>query len=78
MGTRRAARLYRWWLRVAARIQTVVVTILFGACYLLVVPLFSLMLVLRGRLRSRRGAERSDWIDVPAEDTTVESFQRMG
>jgi len=74
----RVAKLYQWWLRTAAKIQTVVVTLLFGVCYLFVVPFFSLILRLRAALRSRGRAERSDWIDLPPEDTTVESFQRMG
>ena len=78
MARREVAKLYQWWLRTAAKIQTVVVTVLFGACYLFVVPFFSLIMVVRAALRSRGRAERSDWIDLPPEDTTVESFQRMG
>ena len=78
MARRGVARLYLWWLRTAAKIQTGVVTVLFGVCYLFVVPFFSLILVVRAALHSRAHAEQSDWIDLPPEDTTVESFQRMG
>ena len=78
MARRGIARLYPWWLRTAEKIQTVVVTVLFGVCYLFVVPFFSLILLVRAALRSGTRVEQSDWINLPPEDATVESFQRMG
>ena len=72
--------LYAGWLRVAEAIHTVVITVLFGLIYLVVVPLFALVIwpfdVLR--VRQSQAGRSSFWIDK--RPTTVDRafLRRMG
>lgn len=71
--------LYARWLRVAEGIQTLVVTALFGAVYLFVVPLFTALRLPFDPLRlRRRSREESFWIRRARRPVDLESLQRMG
>jgi len=69
---------YEAWMRMAARLQTVVTTFLFGACYLLVVPLFAAFVRMSDPLRLRRREGESSWITTRREAQDARSYQRMG
>jgi hypothetical protein len=71
--------LYDRWLAVAAFLQRVVITLLFGGCYLLVVPWFALLarvIGVRG-LRGRPGP-RSFWVRRRHSPCDESYFTRMG
>jgi drug/metabolite transporter (DMT)-like permease len=69
---------YQAWMRMAERLQTVVTTILFGACYLLVVPLFAAFVRMSDPLRLRRPKNESSWVGTRQEARDARSYQRMG
>lgn len=70
---------YRAWMRFAKRLSEVVVTVLFSACYLLIVPLFYPIVWFLDPLRLRgRGDEETYWIERDAETIDADSMQRMG
>ena len=71
--------LYSWWMRLAVRLQKVVVVVLFGACYLFIVPWF--FLIARA-LDARRHLGHSDpasfWIPRRGGEINARYFARMG
>lgn len=69
--------LYAWWMRVAEALHTLVITVLFGACYLLIVPLFGLLTRRRDPLRLRRRRLESSW-EVRRGSIDARSLERMG
>jgi hypothetical protein len=70
-------RVYPVWMRFAARLNTVVVTGIFGACYLLIVPLFWLLRWRADPLRLRSDPRvKTYWVQRPKRD--AQSFERMG
>ncbi len=70
--------IYDRWLVFTRVLHTVVTTVLFGACYLLVVPLFWLITLPFDLLRvRRRPAAESFWVEKPGK-ADPSSFQRMG
>ncbi len=71
--------LYSWWLRFAAHLQRLVVTLLFGSCYVVIVPWFFLMAHSIGLLRLRNRSEpKSFWIPRRHVDCDARSLARMG
>ena len=70
---------YSRWLRLAKLLQTLVITILFGACYLLIVPLFFVILRASDPLRLRTRSEpESFWLPRRGARTDEKSLARMG
>ena len=69
---------YDLWMRMAERLQTVVTTFLFGACYLLVVPLFAAFVRMSDPLKLRRDKAASSWVATRQEVHDARSYQRMG
>jgi drug/metabolite transporter (DMT)-like permease len=69
---------YVLWMRFAARLQTVVTTILFGACYLLLIPVFAVFVRMGDPLRLRMSADDSTWVPIERDADDVQSYQRMG
>lgn len=71
---------YQRWMKFASVLQKIVVTILFGVCYMIVVPFF--WLLLRGndplKLRPAADSTASLWRTRKAEDTSADSYLRMG
>jgi hypothetical protein len=71
--------IYARWLAFAAKLHSVVITILFGAVYLIVVPIFALVTwpldILR--LRNRPGLG-TYWIDKRPVADVASELQRMG
>jgi hypothetical protein len=71
--------IYSGWMRFAEVLHTVVVTLLFGACYLLVVPLFFLIAWVSDPLRLRRSSNTdSFWIRRKTQAQDTGYFERMG
>ncbi len=72
-------RIYNAWLKVAHRLQMLIVTVLFSMCYLVLVP--PLYLFARAadslKLRSSNGVD-SYWIDRRDEERTLRFYERMG
>lgn len=72
-------RLYAQWMRFAAVLHKVALTVLFGACYLLVVPVFHLIVRLLDPLRLRRKPEADTfWVERRRPDVDPVSLRRMG
>ncbi len=71
-----SAALFALWMRFADTLHTIAVTVLFGACYLIVVPVFRLALWFRDPLSLRR-AHQTSWV---SRTRTVDagSLERMG
>jgi hypothetical protein len=71
--------IYTAWLRFAAALHAVMITLLFGAIYLIVVALFALVVwpfdILRVRKRTR---DNTFWISKSVVRPDLRSFQRMG
>ena len=71
--------IYARWLALAKIIHTGVITALFGAIYLLIVPLFALLVwpfdLLK--VRTQRGS-RTSWIPKPVVNPGITFFQRLG
>ena len=71
--------LYSRWMRFAGLLHTVAVTVLFGACYLFVVPLFYLFVRVSDPLRLRSRAQPgSFWIRRRNPGLDPSTLQRMG
>jgi hypothetical protein len=71
-------RLYYRWLAVAESLQGVVITLLFGACYLLVVPWFALVARLIGARSRSRIDSTTYWRSRNASACDENYFARMG
>lgn len=67
-------RLYNWWLAFAEFLQSVMIVVLFGGCYLLIVPWFYLIML----LRSRGYRANSFWIPRRRIECDESYFTRMG
>jgi hypothetical protein len=72
--------LYRNWMRFAVGLQKVAALLLFGICYLLVVPVFFVIVRLTDPLKQGRRQRNAKtlWVEVRRGDRTSDSFQRMG
>lgn len=70
---------YTAWLKLAMTLHTVIVTILFGFCYLFVVPVFFVIRWPSDPLRVRKRSEvETFWIRRRRSRCDLASFQRMG
>lgn len=71
---------YWRWMKFAAALQKVMVTILFGVCYLLIVPLFSILLRNADPLKLRTSPDRTGslWRARKPDETDPDSYLRMG
>jgi hypothetical protein len=71
-------RIYAGWMAFAHRLQVIVTTVLFGAIYLVVVPLFALVAVTGDTLRLRRSSRRETfWVRRRPERHDDAFFDRM-
>jgi hypothetical protein len=70
--------LYDLWMRAVTTLHTGMVTLLFGACYLLVVPVFFLMVWPFDVLRLRKSDPKTFWIRRRRSECNLASLQRMG
>jgi hypothetical protein len=67
------------WMRLARILNTVVTTLLFGACYILVVPFFFLVIRLLDPLCLRKRPEPPTfWLERPHATVDITSLERMG
>jgi hypothetical protein len=71
------AGLFSAWMRFAEALQAVVIKTLFSACYLLIVPIFAVVLRGRDPLRRRRGVGESSWVPRTGK-VDASSLERMG
>ena len=70
---------YSLWMKFAETLHTVTITLLFGACYLVVVPVFFLMVWPFDPLRLRNRSEPDTfWIQRRNPRCDPPSLQRMG
>ena len=73
------APLYALWMSFAKVLHTVSITVLFGACYLLVVPPFFVMTWILDPLRLRKRFDGpSYWIERNRGELDERSLRRMG
>ena len=72
-------RIYSAWMKLAHRLQLLLVTVLFSMCYLLLVPLLYLFARNSDSLKLRSGdGVDSYWIDRRDERRTLRFYERMG
>jgi hypothetical protein len=71
------AALFRRWMRFADVLHKVAVTTMFAICYLVVVPLFGVVVWLRDPLRLRGRARETAWVARTAKVDAL-SLERMG
>jgi hypothetical protein len=71
------AALYRLWMKFAHVLHTVAISVIFGACYLLIIPIFRAVLWFRDPLGLRRPPEESSWVARTAKSDAL-SMERMG
>jgi len=69
---------YDLWMRAAKTLHAGVAAFLFGACYILVVPIFFLMIWPFDVLRLRRSDAPTFWIRRRTASCDLRSLQRMG
>ena len=71
---------YRAWMNFAALLQKGISTILFGACYLFMVPFIVVFVRISDPLKLKASASKQDtfWIQRHADEKNVASYQRMG
>ena len=70
---------YSLWMRMAKGLNTIVVTVLFGACYLIIVPVFFLVVFRSDPLRLRRRFDpKTFWIPRHRDPIDSTAFRRMG
>jgi hypothetical protein len=69
--------LFALWMRFARALQTVAITTIFSVCYLVIVPVFRVVLWFRDPLHLRRPPDETAWV---ARTATVDatSMERMG
>lgn len=72
-----SASVFKRWMRFAEGLQTVVVTTIFGVCYLVVVPVFSVIVWFRDPLRLKRRSQQTAWV-TRRDDSDPLSLERMG
>lgn len=67
------------WMRFAKVLQVLVTTLLFGACYIAVVPFFFFVIRLMDPLGQRKQPEpRTFWLERRSTGIDITSMQRMG
>lgn len=73
-------KVYARWMRFAAILQKIFVTIFFGLCYLLIVPFFSLLLRKADPLKLRTPSDQTSsfWRTREPDNTSSDSYLRMG
>jgi hypothetical protein len=72
-------KIYRLWMRFAELLHSIAVAVLFGGCYLLIVPVFFLISRPFDPLRLRGRADaKSYWIKRRRGDVDLRSLQRGG
>jgi len=70
---------YSLWMRFSKVLQTLVISVIFGTCYLLIVPFFSLIAwVLRVKSSRRRAEGGTYWIPRRTAKPDLDWFQRLG
>jgi hypothetical protein len=69
--------LFVLWMRLAGALQTVMITTLFSVCYVLVVPVFRVIVWFRDPLHLRRSRHETSWVARTAVVDAV-SMERMG
>jgi hypothetical protein len=75
-GVHWSAGIYRRWMWLAGVINTVSMTVIFGLCYLFLVPMVAVIIHMR-RLRSGNTTQ-SAWVVRPNRECDGEYLQRMG
>jgi len=76
-GVHWSGRIFSRWMQAAGVLNTITTTLLFGACYFVIVPLFWAILQLRRLLTGRR-RPRAQWQERDRADADLAFFQRMG
>ena len=67
------------WMRLAKVLNVLVTTLLFGACYIMVVPFFFLVIRLLDPLCMRKQPEpKTFWLERRSTGIDITSMQRMG
>jgi H+/Cl- antiporter ClcA len=70
---------FGWWMRFAKVLNGVATTIVFGLCYLVLVPFFVPLIWILDPLRLRRGSNpASFWHEKPKTPVNVDTLRRMG
>jgi hypothetical protein len=70
---------FAWWMRFSKVLNAVMTTVVFGLCYLVLVPFFVPLIWALDPLRLRRGSNPpSFWHERPGTPVTVDSLRRMG
>jgi hypothetical protein len=70
--------IYVRWLRFAEGLHTVVISVLFGGIYLLIVPIFALLVWPFDVLRLRKRSADTFWIEKRRAGADLRHFERMG
>jgi hypothetical protein len=70
-------RVFAAWMRFAEALHTVVIAVLFSACYLLIVPLFAPIAWMRDPLLLRRRPRDTAWV-TKSGAVDLASLERMG
>ena len=69
---------YDLWMKFADALQIVVVTVLFGMCYLFIVPIFFIIIKAFDPLRLRfRSKEDTYWIRRRRDEFNLDVFERL-
>lgn len=73
-------RIYDAWMHFAELLSAVMSTLLFGACYLMIVPFFAAFVRVGDPLKLSRkhDARETYWIHRSQDDADPTSYQRMG
>jgi hypothetical protein len=69
--------LFALWMRCAGALQTVVITTIFSVCYLVIVPLFRMVVWFRDPLHLRRTPQETSWVER-TDKVDALSLERMG
>jgi hypothetical protein len=78
-GIHSERRVYALWMRFAERLNVVVVTVLFAAAYLVVLPVFFALVWALDPLRLRKRSDGGTfWIKKRTSPHDLDSFKRMG
>lgn len=73
-----STRIFSIWMTFAHALQATVITVLFGACYLLIVPFFAPIARLLDPLRMRKRRYKTFWVERRRVSTDAENLSRMG
>jgi H+/Cl- antiporter ClcA len=70
---------FGWWMRFAKVLNAIATTIVFGLCYLVLVPFFVPFIWALDPLRLRRGSSpASFWHERPKTPVNADTLRRMG